>query len=161
MVTKENEYVQTAVWRTRRTQATVETVVSTLDQSNIMPKRFYEKASKRQQWGVVAGIFLTFGILGGVANSQTPVFGFLTIGSIAGGVAWMMATKSGVQFAKAWNIDNSSSNTSNQQTTINSRENNEPTKICSSCGWKNPKSNTYCHDCGSELTAGSSSDQGD
>lgn len=141
----------------------METVVSTLDQSNIMAKRFYKKASKRQQWGVVAGIFLTFGILGGVANSQTPVFGFLTIGFIAGGAAWMKLTKSGVQFAKAMNLDNSSSSssTSTQQKTINRNKNNEPTKICSSCGWKNPKSNTYCHDCGSELTTASGSNQSD
>lgn len=50
----------------------------------------------------------------------------------------------------------------NNQTTEKIKTNSsEPTKICSSCGWKNPKSNSYCHDCGSELTTASGSDQGD
>jgi ribosomal protein L40E len=29
----------------------------------------------------------------------------------------------------------------------------ERKQICSECGWKNPKSNNYCHDCGSELNS--------
>ena len=26
-------------------------------------------------------------------------------------------------------------------------------RICSSCGWKNPPSNNFCHDCGTKLKA--------
>lgn len=125
-----------------------------------MAKEFHEKASKKQQWSVVGGVFLIFGIMGSIGNPQQPISSFFLLGGFAGFCAWVMATESAAKLAKAMNLDSRSS-TSNQQKTINSNNNNEPTKICSSCGWKNPKSNSYCHDCGSELTTDSSSNQGD
>lgn len=27
----------------------------------------------------------------------------------------------------------------------------KPKQICSNCGWRNPQTNNYCHDCGAEL----------
>lgn len=111
-------------------------------------QRFYRKASKELQWGVVAAIFFIFGILGAVSSPQEPVSAFFIVGGIAGGVAWMLATESGVQVAKAWGIDISQQQNQQQATTSSSKSQN---KICSNCGWKNAPSNNYCHDCGEEL----------
>lgn len=112
--------------------------------------RFYERTSPKTQWSIVVGVFIIFGFLGAVSNPQDPVFSFFVIGSIAGGVAWMMATESGVKVAKA--MGNDISQQGQQQQQVGGSSSSGGTVICSECGWKNPKSNNYCHDCGAELT---------
>lgn len=97
-----------------------------------------------------------------IVNPEASTFGtfisqFLAYTFIISIVATKGGRKMVMNLAEEWNnIDMNNQNTEKINT-----NSSEPTKICSSCGWKNPKSNTYCHDCGSELTTDSSSNQGD
>lgn len=105
--------------------------------------------SPQAQWGIVAGVFLVGGIFGAISNPSDPVSGFLVIGLISGGVAWAFATESGRIFREEFMENMEQAQQQQQQNTSNSK----PKVICSNCGWKNPKGNNYCHDCGEELTS--------
>jgi len=109
-------------------------------------KNFQGENSSNSQWGVVAGVFLVGGILGAASNPD-PIFGFFVIGFIFGGVAWAFVTESGKTFRKEFqkNMDNM------QQQQQQSSSSSQPKVVCSNCGWRNPKSNNYCHDCGEKL----------
>ncbi|MGQ3331221.1 hypothetical protein [Halorubrum sp. FL23] len=111
---------------------------------------FYEKTSSQLQWGIVAGASLLGGILGAISNPTQPVFGFFVISFIVGGVAWGFATKSGRKFTKEL-FDNIEEMEQQQQQSVSTSTSSEPKIVCSTCGWKNPKNNNYCHDCGEKL----------
>lgn len=57
-------------------------------------------------------------------------------------------------FKKHWKEAREQNNQQQQYISSNS----EPTKICSECGWKNPKENNYCNDCGFSLDSGGSNE---
>lgn len=115
---------------------------------------FHEKTSPQIQWGIVAGFFLIGGILGPMINPAEPVSGFFVFGFTIGGVAWVFATKSGrkswEEFVN-WVEKMEQQQQKEQQQSISTSSSTEQNIVCSNCGWKNPKSNNYCHDCGGEL----------
>jgi ribosomal protein L40E len=106
---------------------------------------FTEKTSAQAQWTIVAVAFLIGGILGAVSNPTQPATGFFVIGGIFAGVAWAFATESGKEFREE--VQENMDEAQQQQASSSS----QPKRICSECGWQNPQSNNYCHDCGSEL----------
>ena len=88
-----------------------------------------------------AGIFTFFGgILGLLANLSEPISGF-----VAG--VFLAGILSAVVVAAILSDGGGFNNQQQQQASSSS----EAKVVCSSCGWKNPKSNNYCHDCGEEL----------
>jgi hypothetical protein len=109
-------------------------------------ENFQEEISQQGQWGIVVGTFLVGGILGAVSNAE-PVMGFFVGGLFFGGVAWAFATESGENFRKEFKENMEEAQQQQQQTSSNSK----PKVVCSNCGWKNPKANNYCHDCGEQL----------
>lgn len=111
---------------------------------------FHKKTTSKFQWGIVVGISLLGGILGAFSNPMEPVSGFFVISFIFGGVAWAFATKSGAKFRKEF-VDNIEGMEQQQQQSVSTSSSTEQNMVCSNCGWKNPKSNNYCHDCGEEL----------
>lgn len=106
-----------------------------------------EETPQNVQWGIVAAAFLVGGILGAASNPAEPVSGFFVIGFIAGGVAWAFATESGKAFRKEFKENMDEMQQQQQQSTSSSQSK----VICSNCGWKNPETNNYCHDCGEQL----------
>jgi hypothetical protein len=112
---------------------------------------FHEKTSAQLQWGIVAGISLLGGILGAFSNPAEPVSGFFVISFIFGGVAWAFATKSGTKFRKEFVDSMEEIEQQQQEQSVSTSSNVDQNVVCSECGWKNPNSNNYCHDCGEEL----------
>jgi Na+-transporting NADH:ubiquinone oxidoreductase subunit NqrB len=114
---------------------------------------FHEKTSSQIQWGIVVGFFVVGGILGTIFNPAEPASGFLVFGFLIGGVAWALATESGrkslEEFADI--IEEMDQQQPQQQQSVSTSSTVEKNVVCSECGWKNPKSNNYCHDCGEEL----------
>lgn len=110
----------------------------------------YTRLDDEQKAIIGIGAFLLGGILGASSNPAEPGFSFLVVGGFFGLVVWMAITKSGVAFRRtvASEMDESQ-----QQQQVN-RGRSEQTVVCRECGWQNPQSNNYCHDCGSELGAG-------
>lgn len=104
-----------------------------------------EEIPSKARWGMVGGAFFVGGILGAVANPAEPLSGFFVIGLIVGGVAWSFATKSGKKFRTEF-MENMEDAQQQQASSSSS-----PKVVCSNCGWKNPKTNNYCHDCGEQL----------
>lgn len=103
---------------------------------------FHEEVSQQTQWAIVVAAFLGGGFIGAIANPMQPVFAFIVMGAIFGGVAWVFATESGKAFREE---------VESQQQQQQSSGSSEPKVVCSECGWQNPKNNNYCHDCGAEL----------
>ncbi|MFY4815845.1 zinc-ribbon domain-containing protein [Halorubrum sp. Atlit-26R] len=89
-----------------------------------------------------AGIAVIFGgILGALLNMSEPISGFVggaTLFAILGAIV-VVAIAS----------DGEIGNLQQQQQQLG--DNSQPTVVCTNCGWKNPKSNNYCHDCGESL----------
>ena len=110
----------------------------------------YTRLSDQAKAGAGVGLFIIGGILGAVSNPTQPIFAFFVIGILAAGVAWLTITKSGVAFRKQI-AENAGNNNQQQQQQVSRGKKNERTVICQECGWKNPKQNNYCHDCGNEI----------
>jgi len=93
--------------------------------------------------GILLGVGLAVlfgGILGIFMNPSDPVSGFfggMALFAILGVILVVALVKEGEigDFQQ------------HQQSSSESK----PKVICSSCGWKNPTTNNYCHDCGEEL----------
>lgn len=102
---------------------------------------------KRSAW-LVGGTFLIFGMIGAAANPTEPVTGFFVVGIFFAGIAWLVGTASGRELMKE--ISDNMDQQQQQQSTGSS----EAKRICSECGWQNPKINNYCHDCGALLQTG-------
>lgn len=105
-----------------------------------------EEMPQQTRWAIVAGAFLVGGILGAMANPTQAASAFIGMGFLFGGVAWLFVTESGKKFRKEF-AENMNDMQQQQQASSSSK----PKVVCSECGWQNPKTNNYCHDCGSEL----------
>lgn len=93
--------------------------------------------------GVLLGLgIFTFlgGVLGLLVNLSQPVSGFVAGIFLAGIVSAVVGA--------AILSDGGVFNNQQQQQAASS---SEAKVVCSNCGWRNPKSNNYCHDCGEEL----------
>ena len=98
-----------------------------------------DRSPKEMLMGLLLGVGMAipiFGIGGAILSPSEPVSGFVS------GMLWAVIL--GALFIGVLMTDISGSQQQQQQVGGNS----EPTKICPECGWKNPKSNNYCHDCG-------------
>lgn len=92
---------------------------------------------------------LLMGIFGG---AEGAFLGFLAIG----GLAMLLGTKPGLELAHAGYLNyekNKVSNADNQQQQQVGHSASGAKQTCPQCGWQNPGSNNYCHDCGSGLNA--------
>ena len=107
---------------------------------------FYLTASETQRSGAVLGLFLLGTLVGALIAPFDPVFP-LVCGLAVGGIGFLTFTRSGVAMRRTFN-DLQSDDQQQQQSSYAS---SEPKRICSNCGWQNPKANSYCHDCGEEL----------
>jgi hypothetical protein len=92
---------------------------------------------------IVVGATVIGGILGLINSPSTPISGFIT-GSI--GLGFLVGIIAVALIAK----ETGGSKGQQQQQQVGS--DSEPTIICPECGWKNPKSNQYCNDCGYEFS---------
>lgn len=104
-----------------------------------------EDAEVAKKITIFLGTFLSVGLLiGSIAIGELGVG--LIVAVIAIGVLITLANVDN----EAWGeflVDLEDINHQQQSSFSES----DPTRICSSCGWQNPRNNNYCHDCGSEL----------
>lgn len=108
-----------------------------------LPSENEETSNEEEAKGVLLGVgiaVLLGGVVGLFLNPSEPISSFF-------GGMFLMAIV-GVFIIGALVSDTSDFNNQQQQQTGG---NSKPKVVCSSCGWKNPKSNNYCHDCGEEL----------
>lgn len=96
---------------------------------------------------VLLGALMTLGVDGGIGAFVVYFLSSLLIISLVATKAGRMAMK---EFTEEMQEEMNKQN-SQQQQQIGTQSSSQPTQVCSECGWKNPKSNNYCHDCGSEL----------
>lgn len=96
--------------------------------------------------GIVLGIILTIAVDGGLG--MFTVYFILSLAFAA-----FVGTKQGRKVAvEAVNDFNEEMQEYDEQLNQQQQKSSsQPKQICSECGWKNPKSNNYCHDCGTEL----------
>lgn len=106
---------------------------------------FQEAVSQDGVGRVLITTFIIGGIIGVIANPAQPVTGFLGIGFVFSGIAWLFGTESGARFREEVK-DNMEEAQQEQQFSSS-----KPKVVCSNCGWQNPKGNNYCHDCGTKL----------
>lgn len=104
----------------------------------------FEELPQWKIWGFLGGFALIL-ILGWafLLNDQ-PFLALIIIGVPIASL--LLFTESGQEFLKE--ISESMENQQQQQQ--NSSKNKQ---ICSNCGWRNPPSNNYCHDCGTDLSS--------
>lgn len=95
---------------------------------------------------LILAIIITVSNGGGIG-----AFIFFFIGSL--GLIGLVSTKRGrmALIQAVLEIQEEMDNQNMQQQQVGGQSSSQPTQICSECGWKNPKKNNYCHDCGSEL----------
>lgn len=110
----------------------------------------YTKFSLAQKWGIGIVAFVLGMVLGFGVNSPTPLLTALAFGFLFVGPVLLMITKEGLVlrrgFPKAMSVDGE-----DQQQQQVGTGHSEETVVCRECGWQNPESNNYCHDCGSSL----------
>jgi len=93
--------------------------------------------------GVLLGTGLAVlfgGILGVIMNPSDPVSGFFG-GMVLFAILGVILVVSLVKEGEIGDFQQQQQSPSKSKQKV----------VCSSCGWKNPKSNNYCHDCGEEL----------
>lgn len=105
--------------------------------------------SEQFRYVIVALIALFFGFAG-AAESQQPASSFIFSALFFGGIAWLLLTEAG---RDVLNSITSMANQQQQQQAGTGGGENGGKRICSNCGWRNPVSNNYCHDCGEPLGA--------
>jgi hypothetical protein len=95
-------------------------------------------------WAFLGGGILIAGLAWLFILTNQPFIALLVLGGSLGGL--MIFTESGREF-----MQEISENMENQQ---QQQSGSKGAKICPNCGWKNPKENNYCHDCGEKLDQG-------
>jgi hypothetical protein len=101
--------------------------------------------NKEKRYAIIIGAPIIFGLIGTIIL-QDLAGGFVFIGGLTFICFSIFMTKPGVQFLK--NMEEDMGNNQQQQ---QKPSRSKPKRICSKCGWQNPESNNYCHDCGAEL----------
>lgn len=112
-------------------------------------KPLYARLSTNQKLGIGTGAVLVIGFFGAISNPQ-PFLGFSTMGMLTMIALWLTISKHGVAFRKGISENMEAPQQQNQQQTKTDSSQVEQI-VCQNCGWKNPKANNYCHDCGNEL----------
>lgn len=113
-------------------------------------KPLYARLSRNQKLGIGTGAVLVIGFFGAVSNPTQPFLGFSTMGVLTMIALWLTISKHGVAFRKEVSENMETPQQQNQQQTKTGSSQVEQI-VCQNCGWKNPKTNNYCHDCGNEL----------
>jgi muramoyltetrapeptide carboxypeptidase LdcA involved in peptidoglycan recycling len=124
-------------------------------------KPLYARLSRNQKLGIGTGAVLVIGFFGAVSNPTQPFLGFSTMGVLTMTALLLTISKHGVAFRKeaSENMEAFRKEVSENMETPQ-QQNQQQTKmgssqveqiVCQNCGWKNPKTNNYCHDCGNEL----------
>ena len=100
-------------------------------------------------WGIVLSVFLISGLFFIVQAQSANLVSFVIVGMIVAFLPWIALTESGSQ----WFMEeiNGSGSSSNSQS-ISTGPETEERLVCSSCGWQNNQNNSYCNDCGDELS---------
>lgn len=100
---------------------------------------------------VIIGVISLFLSLGLALGTDAHPLAFLVYWGPFYMLGHLVGTETGRKsFKKHWKEAREQNN--QQQMRVGS--NSEPTKICSECGWKNPKGNNYCNDCGFSFDSG-------
>ena len=97
--------------------------------------------------GIFVGILFTLGLIIGALGAGEPGAALFIL-AIAGGI-FVALTKEGRKAGREFMKELEQAN---QQQSNSSKSGS--TRVCSNCGWQNPASNNFCHDCGSELEDG-------
>ncbi|MFC6990201.1 zinc-ribbon domain-containing protein [Haloplanus sp. GCM10025708] len=109
------------------------------------PGPLYLRGNPRIRGGAVVGL-LVFGTAFGALIMPTSPEAAAMFGVMVSGVGLFTITQWGVATRRALR-DAETGNQQQQQ----GKPSSKSKQICSNCGWKNPKANNYCHDCGAEL----------
>jgi ribosomal protein L40E len=94
------------------------------------------------------------GFFGGIFFPTQPIFGAIVVASGVSILLFITISKVGIAGREEFSqLMKKSVNDHNQQEQKQDKANQKKIqqKICQNCGWKNPKSNKFCHDCGNEL----------
>lgn len=149
-----SEFVQTAGWKTQKTHHIAEIVAFHSIRGTTMSDVDEEELKLSQNEGIailissiLLGALLTLGVDGGIGAFVMYFLSSLLIICLFGTKAGRIEMK---KFMEDMQEEMNNQN-SQQQQQIGAQSSSQPTQVCSECGWKNPKSNNYCHDCGSEL----------
>ncbi|WP_157969470.1 hypothetical protein [Haloplanus rubicundus] len=108
----------------------------------------YLRGDPTLRGAVVFGLFILGTIIGVAMMPASPEAGTI-FGLMTAGAAWLTITRSGVVFRRTFRDHNMDLDTNSQQQQQSSSS--KPKQICSNCGWRNPRTNNYCHDCGTGL----------
>lgn len=78
--------------------------------------------------------------------------GFVMMGALGLFIASAFLTKPGIDFMESMGeVIEAMDDSEQQQQSVSASKSSESKRICSECGWQNPQSNNYCHDCGSKM----------
>lgn len=103
----------------------------------------------------IFGISLILAIWFTIASPENGLGAFISLLFLFLFLGFLVGTEGGRKAAKKaiedMQEEMENQNGQQQQQQVGGKSSSEPTQVCSECGWKNPKNNNYCHDCGSEL----------
>jgi len=122
----------------------------------------YARVSDEQRYAIGISTALIFAFYGVSVNPTEPfigvVGGVFYWGILVFPIIWLVITKSGTAFRNGVteNVNESGQLqdyvlSQSQQQEIKTGSSQKEKIVCQSCGWKNPKTNKFCHDCGDEL----------
>lgn len=99
-------------------------------------------------FGVV--VFILSLLLASAVSPNPGIFLFLLSAPLF--ILMTTASKSGVAMRREFvKIMEQSMEETQQQQQDGTTQSQTDKVVCQSCGWKNPKANNFCHDCGNEL----------